>query len=195
MSWPLVKYILTAALRDRLFIALLLVIGVGASLSIFMGSSAVIEGDLFALVFAGASLRLAGTAGLVLFIVFYIRRSFDAGDVDFLLTRPLSRSRYLFSHAFAFSLLAVLVAGFTMAALIIIAPKSISYGTFLWAGSFAAELVVMVNAALFFSLMLNSASAATMAVFGLYRSGSLPMNGLFYGWAWILFRCSCRGLI
>lgn len=173
MSRTLISYVLTAALRDRLFLALLLVIAVGASLSIFLGSSAITEQNEFALVFAGASLRLAGVAGLVLFIVFYIRRAFDSGEIDFLLTRPMSRATFLLSHSAAFSLLALLVALFSFAAVIAIAPGSFSPGTYLWGISFAGELIIMVNAALFFSLMITSPAGGAMAVFGLYILGRL----------------------
>jgi len=102
-SWPLVTYVLMAALRDRLIVSLIVLVAVGTSLSVFIGSSAILEKDQFALVFAAAGLRFAGVAGLVLFTVFYVRRAFDTKDIEFLLARPVSRFSFLFSHAVAFS--------------------------------------------------------------------------------------------
>ena len=43
----LTKYILTAAMKDRLFLLFLLLAVLGVSLSIFLGSSAVTEKDQF----------------------------------------------------------------------------------------------------------------------------------------------------
>src|SRR5262245_40850313 len=108
MSWPLVKYVLTAAFRHRLLISLLILLLVSVSLAIFMCSVARVEHTRFALVFAAGGLRLAGVTGLVLFAVFHIRRSFESKDVEFLLSRPVSRVQFLFSCAIAFILLGVI---------------------------------------------------------------------------------------
>ena len=78
MSSALVLYVLKAAVRDRLVAALFLAMLVAVSLSLFMGSAAVSEKGNFAIVFAGAGLRLAGIFGLVLFAVFFIRRAVTA---------------------------------------------------------------------------------------------------------------------
>ena len=45
----LVGYILTAAIRDRLFLSLMLLVVVGVCLSVFLGSSAITEKDQFSL--------------------------------------------------------------------------------------------------------------------------------------------------
>jgi hypothetical protein len=188
LSWLLVKYVLTAALRDRLVLVLFIMVLVGAALSVFLGSSAVTESDRFALVFAAAGLRFAGVAGLVLFIVSYIRRAFESRDVDFLLSRPLSRVAFLCSHAAAFSLLALFVAVLVTISVFAIAPHHVAAATGawninpgaaadpqyaqrgigLWGLSLAAEFIIMANAALFFAMVLPGATAGSMASFGLY---------------------------
>jgi hypothetical protein len=167
LSRHLVKYVLTAALRDRLIMVLFLMTVVGVALGVFLGSSAVIESDRFALVFSASGLRFAGAAGIILFVVFYVRRSFETRDVDFLLSRPLSRMSFIVSHAAAFSLIALMVAG-----LVTIVVFTISFhtqaGIGIWGVSLAAEFVIMANAALFFAMVLPSATAGAMASFGLY---------------------------
>ena len=70
ISFPLVGYVLKAAIRDRLFLSLIVLVLVGVSLSIFLGGAAIVESNRFSLVFAASGLRLAGVMGLVLFIVF-----------------------------------------------------------------------------------------------------------------------------
>ena len=168
ISLPLVGYVLTAAIRDRLVLALLLLIAVSTSLSVFLGTTAIGEKALFAMVFAAGGLRFAGVIGLVLFVVFHIRRSFESRDVDYLLTRPISRPAFLLSHALAFSLMAILVAACVCAAVFMIAPHKVGDGHLLWAFSIVVEFIIMANAALFFAMVLPGAAACALAVFALY---------------------------
>ena len=168
ISGPLVKYVMTAALRDRLVLSLFLMIVVGASIAVFMGASAVTEKNQFALVFASGGLRLAGVIGLILFISVYIRRAFDARDVEYLLSRPLSRASFILSHAAAFSLLAAGVAVAVAGVVGIMAWHAPGAGYFLWAFSLMVEFVIIANAALFFSMVLPGAASSSLAVLGLY---------------------------
>lgn len=169
ISRPLIYYVLMAAVRDKLILSLILFMVVGTCVAIFVGSSAVIEADQFALVFASTGLRLAGMMGLVLFAVFYVRRAFETKDIDFLLSRPVSRPCFIISHAVAFSILAAGVALFAELALLLLASRSIIIdGHILWMVSLMVEFIIMINAALFFSMVLTSAASAAMAVAGLY---------------------------
>ncbi|HTK85501.1 MAG TPA: hypothetical protein VL625_10490 [Patescibacteria group bacterium] len=182
LSWTLVKYVMTAALRDRLMFALVLMVIVGGALSVFLGSSAIIEPDRFALVFAATGLRFAGAVGIILFIVFHIRRAFDSRDVEFLLSRPLSRTAFICSHSLAFSLLALIVSGVVTFSIFAVSPHSNSFGMLLWAVSLAAEFIIMANAALFFAMVLPSATAGALASIGLYVLGRLmgELLGIVY---------------
>jgi ABC-type transport system involved in multi-copper enzyme maturation permease subunit len=125
-------------------------------------------------VFASTGLRLAGMMGLVLFAVFYVRRAFETKDIDFLLSRPVSRTCFIVSHAVALSILAVGVALFAELALLLLASKNIIIdGHVLWMLSLMVEFVIMINVALFFSMVLSSAASAAMAVAGLYILGRM----------------------
>lgn len=168
MNLPLIRYVLTAAIRDRVVLSVFLLMAVGASLAVFMGSSAVTESDQFAVVFAAGGLRFAGAVGLVLFIVFHLRRSFETRDIDFLLSRPVSRPAFVFSHMAAFLLLALLVALCVSLSVAFVAPQAVGAGHLLWAASLFAEYAIMAAAATFFAMMLPGAAVAAMAVFGFY---------------------------
>lgn len=168
MMWPLVSYVLRAAFRDRLVISLIIVLLLGTSLSLFLGSAAVMEQGRFALVFAGGGLRMVGVMGLVLFVVFFIRRSFEAKDVELLLSRPVSRAGFLLSYGAALSILA-LVTGLAQGLCIYaLSFQSFGPGQMLWIASIIVENIIMVNVALFFSMILSSAASAAMAVYGFY---------------------------
>ena len=109
MILTLIQYVLKAAIRDRMVVAMIAAMILGCSLSVFLGSSAVTEQDQFSLAFASAGLRFTGMIGIVLFIVFFIRRSIDSRDLEFLLSRPVGRIQFLLSYAAAFSLIALIV--------------------------------------------------------------------------------------
>lgn len=168
MSFPLVKYALMAALRDRLVLSLLLILVLGSSLAIFLGSSAIIEKYQFSVVFAAGGLRIASVMGIVLFVVFFVRRSFESKDVEFLLSRPIGRIQFLLSYSFAFSLIAFLISlavGFCIYA---VSPALFSEGHILWILSIFVENIIMVNSALFFSMYLSSAATAAMCTAAFY---------------------------
>lgn len=168
MIWTLTQYALTAAFRDKLFISFLAIVAVGISLSIFTGSSAIIEKDQFSTVFAAGGLRMAGVMGLVLFIVFYIRRSFDHRDIDFLLSRPVSRITFVLSHSLAFTVLAAFMAFVIFTSVYLSVPQKFHSGHMLWSVSLLIEFVIVTNIAFFFSMVLPSATMAALGVFGFY---------------------------
>jgi len=167
ISKYLVKYVLTAALRDKLMMTLALMILMGAALAVFMGSASVSEQGSFALVFGAGGLRFLGVTGVILFCCFYIRRSFENKEVEFLLSRPISRLSFLFSHAAAFSILAFFIAlAITLTVSVLGRPDMA--GLALWGASLAVEFSIMAAAALFFSMVLSSAAGSALAALGFY---------------------------
>lgn len=170
LSPALVKYVLTAALRDRLLLSSVAVIILGICLSLFLASSAVIEQNQFALVYMGSGLRVLTLAGLVLFVVFFIRRSFDARDIEYLLSRPVSRISLILSNAAAFSLLAIGAGVFLTLILGGMAWRGSGEvsGVLLWSAGITGEFIIMVNVALFFAMVLSSPVTAGMAALGFY---------------------------
>lgn len=173
LSGPLIRYVFMAALRDRLVLSLLLVIVLGASLSVFLGSAAVVESKQFALVFTAGGLRFAGIVGLVLFAVFHIRRSFDNKDIEFLLSRPISRTAFILSHSVAFSVLSVILSGAIGIIVLLLSAGDLGAGHGLWVFSLITEYLIIINAALFFAMVVPTASGAALAVMGLYVLGHL----------------------
>lgn len=173
INLTLIRYVLTAALRDRLLMTFILMLVVGISTSLFVSGSAVIEQDQFTLVFAGGAMRLIMVTALILFVVFHMRRSFETKDVEFLLSRPISRLEFIFAHSFAFSLLAFALGAIAGGVIISIGPHEITAGTFLWAFSVVIESIIVANIALFFSMVISSAVGAAMACFGFYVLGRM----------------------
>ena len=190
MVWPLFRYIVKAAIRDRLFLSFLGVLVVIFSLAYFFGSSALIEKEQFARVTAAFGFRLCGVVGLVLFTVIFIRRCFEARDVEYLLSRPVSRLQYVLTHAAGLSFIAFLAALLLGGCTILLEIGALQTGAFLWWASIAVEYILMVNVAMFFSFVMTSPSAATLVVLAFYLLARLmgqlhgiinayPMKGVF----------------
>lgn len=165
---PLFRYILTAAKRDRFYLSLFGVLAVVASLSVFFGASSVTERGQFAITFMSFGVRLFGISCLVLFIVNYIRRAFEARDIDYLLSRPISRTGFILTHSLAFSVLALISALILGGIIVLLQIKLLQGGLFLWWGSLAAEFIIMANVAMFFAFVMKSATACTIIVFAFY---------------------------
>lgn len=168
MSLPLVKYVLMAALRDRLILSLIVILLLGSSLALFLGNAAVIEKDQFTVIFAASGLRFISIFGLVLFVVFFIRRSFEGKDIEFLLSRPIGRLHIIFSYALSFSLLAIFMGLTVGLAVYAVAPHLFGAGHVLWTTSIIVESIIMVNAALFFSMYISSSATAALVTSGFY---------------------------
>jgi len=168
MSGSLLKYVLKGAFRDRLFLSFFIVFLIVASLSFFMGDAAATEKNYFALVFMGGSMRLTACAGLVLFVVFFIQRSRDSRNVEFILSHPVGKLQFVISYIAAFALLAVLCCAAMGAFMMLMLPQLDIGGFILWLASMAAELSIMTAVAFFFAMFLRSAAIAAMAAFGLY---------------------------
>jgi ABC-type transport system involved in multi-copper enzyme maturation permease subunit len=159
-----------AAMRDRLLISVLAIAILGICLSLISSSSAVVEQNKFAIVYMASSLRMLILAGLTLFVVFFVRRSFDARDIEYLLSRPVSRATLVLSNAAAFSVLALALGG-----ILALVVGGFAYsdggnlkGILLWSFGVTAEYIILANIALFFAMVLSSPVMAGMAVMGFY---------------------------
>lgn len=168
MILPLVKYVLTASLRDKTLIAFVLLAAIGISLSLFFGSSAITEKEQFTSTFVANSLRLGGVFTLLLFVVFFIRKSFETHDVEYMLTKPVTRFQFLLAHSLAFTFLAFILAGFSALVVYFLPGRADTNGSLLWSVSLFLELLLVANMAMFFSFILKSSVSATLATLAYY---------------------------
>ncbi len=173
MIWPLYRYILMAAFRDRFLYAIVGIIVLVSSLSVFFGSSALTEQDQFLRSFAAFGFRLFGACALVLFIINYIRRSFEGRDIEYLLSRPMGRVQFVLTHVAAFSTLAVFCAFLLGGIIMLVEIGRGDSSDLLWWASLAVEFIIMANVAMFFAFMMRSATACMMVVFAFYMLARL----------------------
>lgn len=180
MNLPLISYVLKASIRDRLILSLIIFFIVGVSLSFFIGSSALTEPDGAVLTFIAGSARFIGVISLVLFVVFHIRRSYDTRDVEYLLSRPISRVSYVVSHLLALSVLSIIFVIVISSGVVIFAYKFLNFeGLLIWSASLALEFMIVSYAAFFFSMVLSSAVVSamiTLAGYALARMSGQVLN-------------------
>ena len=170
MSSLLISHILRGIFRDRFILILLALFAVCAGLSVFFGVSAVTEQDQFALIFLASFVRLVGVFVLILFITSFVRRSFDHHSVEFLLTKPVSRFQFIFSHNLAFYILALLI---LVASSLVLCPfvvlKTIHLSGFVvWSVGLLLEYLLICAIALFFATLLKTPVAAILSSTGFY---------------------------
>ncbi len=168
MIWPLFRYILMAAGRDRFVWGLLGVLAITVSLSNFFGASVITEQNEFASTFAAFGFRLFGVTCVVMFIGTYIRRCFENRDIDFLLSRPIGRMQFVFTHAAAFSTLAILTALVMGGTILGLEKHGAEAGFYLWWVSIMVEFLIMANVAMFFAFVITSSTACLLAIFSFY---------------------------
>jgi ABC-type transport system involved in multi-copper enzyme maturation permease subunit len=192
---------IATARRDRLLIAIFILVVLAASLSAFIGGTAVIEKREMMTAYIAVSTRLILVAGLVLFSCFHINRALDSREVDIIMSRPISRTNFIFGYVLSLVLVAAIAV--VIGSLIVFGvarPEATALG--LWAFSLFLECTVMVTAALFFVLVLRSAVAGMLACLGFYvlarmiglLTGIAVTTGGDQGW-WIILSARAMELL
>ena len=84
-----IRYLLLTALRDWLFLALPLGVIAIMGLSLFLGSTSLVEEREMALVLSAGLSRIYIMIGLILFICFHVRLSFENREIEMFLSKPM----------------------------------------------------------------------------------------------------------
>jgi hypothetical protein len=164
---PIIRYILITASRDWLFLGLILFILIASAISMFLGSAAISEQQLMQIAYLAGSSRIILVVGMILFTCFHIRRSFDNREIEYNLSRPISRNQFVYAYFLGFFLLATLI---TIPVIILLLTlfKVKFLVSLLWSLSLLFELLIMSSFAILASLILRSAVSAVLACFCFY---------------------------
>ncbi|MBL6664787.1 MAG: hypothetical protein ISQ34_02980 [Rickettsiales bacterium] len=163
----ILKYILLSAIRDKFYIGLLITLGASFGLSIFLGSSALVEQQQMTASFIAGSSRVILAIGMILFVCLNIHRAFENKEVEFIISKAISREKFILGYLLGF----LLAASFIFIPLNIavsIVVKANFYGLVIWSLSLFLELVILICFALLASLILKNSFSAIMASFGFY---------------------------
>ncbi|MFC1659629.1 hypothetical protein ACFL0U_03625 [Pseudomonadota bacterium] len=163
----ILKYILLTAFRDKLFIGLLVVLCGAFGISSFLGNTALVEKAEMTIIYSAASMRVISAIGIILFVCFYIRRSFEHKEIQFILAKAISRDKFILSYWLGFSLVSLIITSFPII-LMAFFTKSGAFDLIIWGVSLILEMSIIITFALVSSLILGSAISSVLATFGFY---------------------------
>ena len=170
--WNKVRYILLTAQRDSLFFGLAISIIFSTYVAFFLGSTAVVEEGQTALVYSAGISRIVLVLGLVVFVCFHIRRSFENREIDLMIVHPISRTKFIISYVVGYSIIALFFVLFTALVLYGFARASDAKpdinGFAIWTGSVFLEAVIISAMAMTASLILRSTVLSVLLCLGFY---------------------------
>jgi len=163
----ILKYILLSAIRDKLYIGLFITLAASFGLSILLGSTALTEQQQMTASFISGSSRAILAIGMILFVCLNINRAFENKEVEFIISKSISREQFILGYLFGF-LLATLFIFIPLNIAILLLVKANIYGLFIWSLSLFLELTILISFSLLVSLILKNSFSAIMASFGFY---------------------------
>ncbi len=168
----MMRYVWLTAVRDRMLLGLVVLMLACYGMCVFLAGTAVLEKGAFLVTLLAGSLRLLLALGVLVFVVFHVRRSFEQKEVEVALSRPLGRATYLLGYALG--LWRVVLVLWLVAALLVAFTLGAEWsGWALWAASLLTELWLLSTLALVVALMMRSAVLAVMGSLVIYSMGRL----------------------
>lgn len=165
------KFVLLTALRDRLFAGLFTLVAVGFAMAIYLGDAALVEKGQATVVYAGGAARTILILGLVIFQAFHIQRLYETREIEAVLSRALSRERFIVAYWAGFAVVALLLAA-PIIALVMLFQSSFE-GAIWWAVSLVLEAFIVIAFAVFAGITMEKAVPAVFATMGFYALSRL----------------------
>ena len=165
----IIRYTFITAIRDLLFIGLLTTIITAIFISSFLGSTALVEQDQMTLSYMAGSTRLILIVGLVLFVCFHVRRSFDNKEIEVTLAKPISKSVFVIGYWIAFASLSIIM---TLSLVIMIISLNINIvkiqDLMYWGMSLILEGLIMIAFSMLSALIMKSAVTSVLSSLSFY---------------------------
>jgi len=168
----IVKYILKNAVRDRLYIGILLSLVIAFAISIFLGSTMLVEQKQTATVFIAGSTRLILAIGMILFVCLSINRAFENKEVEFILAKAISRQKFVMSYFIGFVLTFLLVYLPVILAVYLFCKVNL-IGYLFWSLTLILEIILIIAFAVLVSLILKNPLNSIMSTFSFYMISRL----------------------
>ena len=164
---PILKYILLIGIRDRLYLGLFISLIVTFSISIFLGNTSLIEQQQAISAYIAGSSRVILAIGMILFVCLNVARAFENKEVEFILSKSISREQFVLGYLLGFFIAALLIFIPLISAILII-TKANKFGLMIWSASLLSELLIVISFSLLSSLILKNSFSAIMASFAFY---------------------------
>ena len=162
----ILKYILLTAVRDRLYVGLFIILLAAFGISCALGNASLIEKAQATTAYIAGSSRMIFAIGMILFVCFYVRKSFENREVEFILSKPISRHSLILAYLLGFVLVALLII-LPLSALLFF-MKANGVGLIYWSISLLFEALIIITFSLLAALILKSAVSAVLASLGFY---------------------------
>ncbi len=136
------KFTFLEAIRDRLFILLIVGLVCAFGMSQFIGELAITESREIQLALLGSGLRLFSVFTTGLFVVTSMVREFNDKGLELVLSHPIPRSSYYFGKLAGFSLICLVLVVLITIELAIYAPID---KLIIWSVSLQCELFIVIT--------------------------------------------------
>lgn len=163
-----VRYIFLTAIRDWLFLGLFGGIVLAFILSMFLGSTALVEEAQMTMTYLGGAARIILMVGLITFVCFHVRRAFENREVEVILSRPISRTSFVIAYWLGFAVVGGLLILPLLLLMFALLPGISPVGLVFWGLSILMEAFIVIAFALFCSLILKSAVTSVLLCFAFY---------------------------
>jgi ABC-type transport system involved in multi-copper enzyme maturation permease subunit len=163
----ILKYILKNGLRDRLYLGLFISLIITFAISIFLGSTMLIEQQQAVAAYVAGSSRVIISLGMILFVCLTVNRAFENKEIEFILSKSISRESFILGYLGGFFIAAFLIF-LPLAAAILFIAKTQFLGTLIWLISLLCEVAIVISFSLLAALILKNPLSAIMASFAFY---------------------------
>ena len=162
-----INYVLLTAIRDWIFIAIIAALGLALFLSNFLASTVMVEKQQMLTSFLAGSSRFVLIAGITVFICFHVRKAFENKEVELMLSRPISRSTFIFSYWLGFCIVALLMLAILSLTIMLFFHYNY-FGLSTWVTTMIFELMIISAFAVFASVILKSSVTSVLLSAGFY---------------------------
>jgi ABC-type transport system involved in multi-copper enzyme maturation permease subunit len=163
----ILKYTLLIGLRDRLYIGLFISLIITFALAIFLGQTALNEEMQMTCAYIAGSSRIILSVGLILFVCLNLGRAFENREIEFIISKPISREKFVIAYLLSFLLVSLLIV-IPLNFAIMLLTQANKIGLLVWSLTIFLELVIVISFSLLASLILKSPLSAILSSFGFY---------------------------
>jgi len=163
----IIKYILLTGLRDKLYLGILITLIATFSLSIFLGSTVLLEAEQATLAYIAGTSRVVIIVGMILFVCLNINRAFANKEVEFILSKAISREKFILSYLIGFLLTTAMILLPLIMAIFIIS-KVDKIGILIWSLSLFSEMWIVISFAILTSLILQNSFSSILSTLSFY---------------------------
>ncbi len=168
----ILKYILKNGLRDRLYLGLFIAMASAFAISIFLGTTMLVEQNQSSIVYSLATARTILSIGMILFVCINLSRAFDNKEIEFILSKSISREKFILGYLCGFFIASFLILAPITAIVYLIFPIN-KIGLLFWFLTTLSENLIVISFALLSSLILKNSFSAILASFGFYSISRL----------------------